>query len=102
MPPLSEAKTEDTEVDGDFVRSGPEVSDPHFQRSGGQSRKHSGGLLPPAAISPAPGTSSASFPGERAGNQSCWQEARAFHPPQDGSELQVRPLFLSTGGDNAS
>ena len=44
----------------------------------------------------------ASFPGERAGNQSRWQEARAFHPPQDGSELQVRPLFLSTGGDNAS
>ena len=57
MPPLSEAKTEDTEVDGDFVRRGPEVSDPRFQRSGGQSRKHSGGLLPPAAISPAPGTS---------------------------------------------
>ena len=44
----------------------------------------------------------ASFLGERGGNQSRWQEARAFHPPRDGSELQVRPLFLSAGGDNAS
>lgn len=25
-----------------------------------------------------------------------------FHPLRDGSELQVWPLFLSTGGDNAS
>ena len=52
---LSEAKTEDAEVDGGFVPSRPEVSDPRSQRSGGQSRNHSGGLLPPAAISPGSG-----------------------------------------------
>lgn len=51
----------------------------------------------------APGASCRFLPGGAGGgNQSRWQEARAFHPPRDGSELQVRPLFLSAGGDNAS
>lgn len=49
----------------------------------------------------APGASCRFLPGER-GNQSRWQEARAFIHPGTGERVTGEPLFLSAGGDNAS
>lgn len=98
-------RDKDTEVDGDFALMGwrsavpagrlLEVGD---QEAGAGSTQEVWSLPGPPAY-----PASALLPrGAHWETGAAGRRHAPFHPPWDGSGLQVRPLFPSTGGGNVS